>query len=49
MPRLLKVKDAILADMNVLMQWDTKQFQAEQEKLEQAIREARIAPLNSSP
>jgi glycerol-3-phosphate dehydrogenase len=49
MPRLLKVKDAVLADMNVLMQWDTKQFQAEQEKLEQAIREARIAPLSSSP
>jgi glycerol-3-phosphate dehydrogenase len=42
MPRLLKVKGAVLADMNVLMQWDTKQFQAEQEKLEQAIREARI-------
>ena len=48
MPRLLKVKGAVLADMNVLMQWDTKQFQAEQEKLEQAIREARIAPLSSS-
>lgn len=42
MPRLLQVKDAILTDMNVLMQWDTKQFQTEQEKLERVIKEARI-------
>lgn len=42
MPRLLKVKDAILVDMNAMMRWDAKQLQAEQEKLEQAIKEARI-------
>lgn len=42
MPRLLKVKDAILVDMNVMMRWDAKQLQVEQEKLEQAIKEARI-------
>ncbi|WKZ61483.1 MAG: glycerol-3-phosphate dehydrogenase/oxidase [Cyclobacteriaceae bacterium] len=42
MPRLLKVKDAILIDMNVMMRWDAKQLQVEQEKLEQAIKEARI-------
>ncbi len=42
MPRLLKVKDAILVDMNAMMRWDSKQLQAEQEKLEQAIKEARI-------
>lgn len=49
MPRLLLVKDVILTDMKSLMHWDATQLQAEQEKLEQAIREARIAPLNSSP
>ncbi|MBX2970563.1 MAG: glycerol-3-phosphate dehydrogenase/oxidase [Cyclobacteriaceae bacterium] len=42
MPRLLKVKDAILADMSEMMHWDAKQFQAERNRLEQAIREARI-------
>lgn len=42
MPRLLKVKGAVLADMNAMMRWDAKQLQAEQEKLEQAIKEARI-------
>lgn len=42
MPRLLKVKGAVLADMNAMMRWDAKQLQVEQEKLEQAIKEARI-------
>jgi glycerol-3-phosphate dehydrogenase len=42
MPRLLNVKDVILTDMKSQLRWDAKQLHAEQEKLEQAIKEARI-------